>query len=290
MGTHGVMCRKACECNNKLCHPQTGACDNPVGPTITPNATHVMIATLNSTIVNITHNLDRIAKNIVTIATTTDNVNFALPPQILELTTVKTIPEVIVIKQDEPPHTPKIIVHQQGQGLLENLHGSAKTPEVIHVITNWAADTQPHHNLTQDEKINLAGFGVHVNKNKEETSKSTENHNSDHENSLLTTLLVILLIIMVAIGIGFLYVYRRYHMQKAQVEAALAARNVSLVPGINAPIVITPPPLPPHTSEQHLKEMGSSGLGGGTLNKSFLKPLPDLPAFTQMVRNKIEGM
>ncbi|XP_046812020.1 uncharacterized protein LOC111682922 [Lucilia cuprina] len=292
MGTHGVMCRKACECDNKLCHPQTGACDNPLEPTIAPNATHVMIATLNSTIVNITHNLDRIAKNIVTIATsTTENINLALPPQILELTTVKTIPEVIVIKQEEPPHTPKIIVHQQGSGLLENLHGAAKTPEVIHVITNWPSGTQPHHNLTQEEKINLAGFGIHGgSQSKEETFKSTENHTADHENSVLTTLLVILLIIMVAIGIGFLYVYRRYHLQKAQVEAALAARNVSLVPGVNAPIVITPPPLPPHTNEQHLKEMGGSGLGGGgTLNKSFLKPLPDLPAFTQMVRNKIEG-
>ncbi|TMW39544.1 hypothetical protein DOY81_015376, partial [Sarcophaga bullata] len=69
---------------------------------------------------------------------------------------------------------------------------------------------------------------------------------------------------------------------------------VSLVPGLSAPIVITPPPLPPHTNEQHLKDMSGSGLmniggGGGTLNKSFLKPLPDLPAFTQMVRNKIEG-
>ncbi|KAM7351786.1 nimrod A isoform 2-T2 [Cochliomyia hominivorax] len=291
MGTHGVMCRKACECDNKLCHPQTGACDNPLDPTIAPNATHVMIATLNSTIVNITHNLDRIAKNIVTIATsTTENINLALPPQILELTTAKTIPEVIVIKQDEPPHTPKIIVHQQGSGLLENLHTGAKTPEVIHVITNWPAGSPPQHNGTQEEKINLAGFAGHSNKDKEENSNLPEGHNSDHENSLLTTLLVILLIIMVAIGIGFLYVYRRYHLQKAQVEAALAARNVSLVPGASAPIVITPPPLPPHTNEQHLKEMGGSGLvSGGPLNKSFLKPLPDLPAFTQMVRNKIEG-
>lgn len=291
MGTHGVMCRKACECDSKLCHPQTGACDNPSA--VAPNATHAMIATLNSTIVNITHNLDRIAKNIVTIATTTESpTNFALPPQILGLTTAKTIPEVIVIKQEETPHTPKIILHQPGEDLLENLHTAAKTPEVIHVITSW-----PHQNASDtEEKINLAGFGGHSSKNKEESSKSSDNHNSDHENNLLTTLLVILLIIMVAIGIGFLYVYRRYHLQKAQVEAALAARNVSLVPGLSAPIVITPPPLPPHTNEQHLKDMSGTGLasigggGGGTLNKSFLKPLPDLPAFTQMVRNKIEGM
>ncbi|TMW45463.1 hypothetical protein DOY81_009456, partial [Sarcophaga bullata] len=119
---------------------------------------------------------------------------------------------------------------------------------ICHCTIGWTGELSwPHQNATStEEKINLAGFGVHSAKNKEDSSKSNENHNSDHENSLLTTLLVILLIIMVAIGFGFLYVYRRYHLQKAQVEAALAARNVSLVPGLSAPIVITPPPLPPH--------------------------------------------
>lgn len=294
MGTHGVMCRKACECENKICHPQTGACDLPaIDPSLAPNATHVMIATLNSTIVNITHNLDRIAKNIVNIATssTTETINVVgVPTQLLEVTTAPAVPEVIVIKQEsEVPHTPKIIVHQQGQGLLDNLHAAAKTPEVIHVITGWPGQQQA--NITQEEKINLAGFGAHQ-PAREESSNSHESHNADHENSLLTTLLIILLIIMMAIGMGFLYVYRRYHMQKAQVEAALAARNVSLVPTTNSPIIITPPPLQPYTNDQHLQEMntGVVGSGGNTLGKSFLKPLPDLPAFTQMVRNKIEGM
>ncbi|XP_075150064.1 nimrod A isoform X2 [Haematobia irritans] len=273
MGTHGVMCRKACECENKQCHPQTGACDVPMtNPPIAPNATHAMIATLNSTIVNITHNLDRIAKNIVNIvtSTTTESLNI---PQVLEVTTTTpTIPEVIVIKQEsEVPHTPKIIVHQQGQGLLDNIHTAAKTPEVIHVITGWPGQ---QHNISHEEKLNLAGLGVHAGSN-EEMSNANETHNSDHENSLLTTLLIILLIIMLAIGMGFLYVYRRYHLQKAQVEAALAARNA-------------------YTSDQqHLQELnGGGGVGvgsGGTVGKSFLKPLPDLPAFTQMVRNKIEG-
>ncbi|XP_073823616.1 nimrod A isoform X2 [Musca autumnalis] len=270
-GTYGVMCRKACECENKLCHPQTGACDPPaVAPSLAPNATHVMIATLNSTIVNITHNLDRIAKNIVNIATSTTPEPINLPPQILEVTTAATIPEVIVIKQDaDVPHTPKIIVHQQGQGLLDNLHAAAKTPEVIHVITGWPGQD---HNVTQEEKINLAGFGGHQPK-QEESHNSNGSHNSDHENGLLTTLLIILLIIMFGIGMGFLYVYRRYHLQKAQVEAALAARNA-------------------YTNDQHMQDLNCGNLppgNTGTMGKSFLKPLPDLPAFTQMVRNKIEG-
>uniref|UniRef100_A0A1I8NCQ0 Uncharacterized protein n=1 Tax=Musca domestica TaxID=7370 RepID=A0A1I8NCQ0_MUSDO len=294
-GTYGVMCRKACECENKLCHPQTGACDSPaLDPTLAPNATHVMIATLNSTIVNITHNLDRIAKNIVNIATSTTSEPISLPPQILEVTTVApTIPEVIVIKQEpEVPHTPKIIVHQQGQGLLDNLHAAAKTPEVIHVITGWPGQ---QNNVSQEEKLNLAGFGGHPTK-KEETQNSNDSHNSDHENSLLTTLLIILLVIMFGIGIGLVYVYRRYNLQKAQVEAALAARNVSLVPSpnLNSPIIVTPPtPLTAYTNDQHMQDLNSGGHlqpgNTGTLGKSFLKPLPDLPAFTQMVRNKIEG-
>ncbi|XP_061386674.1 uncharacterized protein LOC133321606, partial [Musca vetustissima] len=293
-GTYGVMCRKACECENKLCHPQTGACDPPaIDPSLAPNATHVMIATLNSTIVNITHNLDRIAKNIVNIATSTTPEPINLPPQILEVTTAPAaIPEVIVIKQEpEIPHTPKIIVHQQGQGLLDNLHAAAKTPEVIHVITGWPGQ---QHNVTQEEKLNLAGFGGHP-ATKEESQNSNDTHNSDHENSLLTTLLVILLIIMFGIGMGFLYVYRRYHLQKAQVEAALAARNVSLPsPNPNSAIIITPPTpgLQPYTNDQLMQDLNSGNLppGGntGTMGKSFLKPLPDLPAFTQMVRNKIE--
>uniref|UniRef100_A0A1I8QAS7 EMI domain-containing protein n=1 Tax=Stomoxys calcitrans TaxID=35570 RepID=A0A1I8QAS7_STOCA len=298
MGTHGVMCRKACECENKLCHPQTGACEVPAtNAPLAPNATHAMIATLNSTIVNITHNLDRIAKNIVSIATSTTT-EMAHIPQLMEVTTttIPTVPEVIVIKQDgEVPHTPKIIVHQPGQGLLDNLHTAAKTPEVIHVITGWPGQQQQHHNITQEEKINLAGFGLHP-ASKEEISNTNEAHNSEHENSLLTTLLVILLIIMLAIGMGFLYVYRRYHLQKAQVEAALAARNVSLVPTPNSPIIITPPPpLQAYNNDQLLQDLNNVGGGGGgvgpagSLGKSFLKPLPDLPAFTQMVRNKIEG-
>ncbi|KAL9876449.1 nimrod A isoform 3-T3 [Glossina fuscipes fuscipes] len=280
LGTHGVMCRKTCECEGKRCHPQTGICDNVFSSLNSPNVTHVMIASLNSTIANITHNLDRLAKNIDNIASSSTTEKFLHD---YEWNSSKPVPEVIVIKQDELAHTPKIIVHQPGQGLLENLHNAVKSPDVIHVITNGLGE---EHNVSQENKLQMAGFAT-IPEQKEDHLKVIVPHTPEHENNLLTTILVILLVIMVAIAMGFLYVYRRYHLQKAHVEAALAARSVSLVPGVNAPVIITSPP--PMSGQHNLTLSGFQEMPG-SLGKSFLKPLPDLPAFTQMVRNKIEGI
>uniref|UniRef100_A0A0A1WST4 Multiple epidermal growth factor-like domains protein 10 n=1 Tax=Zeugodacus cucurbitae TaxID=28588 RepID=A0A0A1WST4_ZEUCU len=268
-GSYGVMCHKECACAVKRCHPQTGACGDAVD-TVMPNVTHVMIQTLNSTIANITHKLDRIANKIVTIATST-----VVPPQLT------AAPEVIVIKQEDQ-HTPKIIVHQPGLsgGLLGDLHtAGGKTPEVIHVITAAGADWPPTHangsmiGGAHDAKLSLAGIGGGI----ESPAHTLAPTAAEHDANLLSTLLVLLLIIVVAIGGSWLYIYRRYHLQKQRVEAALAARNASF----GAP-----------TAELGGGSGGTvdatvmSGVGG----KSFLKPLPDLPAFTQMVRHKIEGI
>lgn len=292
------MCRKKCECysknnSNNQCHQQTGECltpeaspkDKETQQNSADNATHAMIQTLNSTIANITHNLDRIAKNIVHIATTpsppTDAVTFLLP-DLGDITTAHPVPEVIVIKQHagESQHTPKIILHQPGTGLLENLHAAANTPEVIHVITNWqhqngsAAGAAPTLDLAS---IGGAGGIIH-------TIAPPHNSNAtvaEHDSNLLSTLLIILLMIMIAIAIGFLYVYRRYHLQRQRVEAALAERSTSLGNRQQPPEVIT----------STIGNVCMGGVGAGeSLGKSFLKPLPDLPAFTQMVCNKIEGM
>ncbi|XP_011212229.4 uncharacterized protein LOC105232283 isoform X1 [Bactrocera dorsalis] len=268
-GTFGVMCHKACDCVEKRCHPQTGACGDALTP-VMPNVTHVMIQTLNSTIVNITHKLDRIANKIVTIATST-----LVPPQLT------AAPEVIVIKQEDQ-HTPKIIVHQPGLsgGLLSDLHtAGGKTPEVIHVITAAGADWPTHANgsmigAAQDAKLSLAGIGGVI-ESPAHTLAPTPTA-AEHDANLLSTLLVLLLIIVVAIGISWLYIYRRYHWQKQRVEAALAARNASFG-GASAELG--------GGSGSTVDATAMSGVGG----KSFLKPLPDLPAFTQMVRNKIEA-
>lgn len=264
------MCHKECACANKRCHPQTGACSDAVAPVL-PNVTHVMIQTLNSTIANITHKLDRIANKIVTIATST-----FVPPHLT------AAPEVIVIKQEDQ-HTPKIIVHQPGLsgGLLSDLHtAGGKTPEVIHVITAAGADWATQVNgsmmgVAHDAKLSLAGIGGAIDPPAHTLAPTPTT--AEHDANLLSILLILLLIIVVAIGISWLYIYRRYHWQKQRVEAALAARHASFG-GPSAELG--------GGSGSTVDATVMAGVGG----KSFIKPLPDLPAFTQMVRNKIEGM
>ncbi|ALC39615.1 nimA, partial [Drosophila busckii] len=188
-GTHGVMCRKGCQCSNKLCHPQTGDCiaQEHAGAL---NVSHVVLATINSTMANLTHNINSIARRIGSMSEVSH-----------EAVTPSALPEVIVIKQplQEATHTPKIIVHQSGNALLENLHSAAGSPDVIHVITNAAAGT------AQDAtpQLNLAGFAA-----------GETNLRANQESSLLSTLVIILLVLMIALTVGFLYVYRRYHLHK----------------------------------------------------------------------------
>ncbi|XP_023158918.1 uncharacterized protein LOC101460725 isoform X1 [Ceratitis capitata] len=276
VGSYGVMCHKECACADKRCHPQTGACIGNTAIAVLPNATHAMIQTLNSTIANITHKLDRIAKKIVTIATST-----IVPPHLTGA------PEVIVIKQEDQ-QTPKIIVHQPGVagGFLGDLHAAGgKTPEVIHVITAPVAggDWSAHANGTligaaHDAKLSLAGIGGIAELPTQTYAPTATPSAAEHDANLLSTLLVILLIIVIAIGMSWLYIYRRYHWQKQRVEAALAARNASFGGTASTELGVG-------GASNTLDAQAMTGVGG----KSFLKPLPDLPAFTQMVRNKIEA-
>ncbi|XP_030377147.1 uncharacterized protein LOC115626037 [Scaptodrosophila lebanonensis] len=249
-GTHGVMCRKACDCADKLCHPQTGDCISQH----LPNVTHVMFETLNSTIVNITHNLDHIAKKIGSISEAEHEAS----------STPKPVPEVILIKQaaEEAPHSPKIILHQSGGDLLENLHsvatGGKGVADVIHVITNWPANGSSPVPVTQQPQIAVAAVAagdLPTGEYKEHEHAKTA---GDHETSLLTTLLIILLIILIGITIAFLYVYRRYHWHKQRVQAAQSngqTANGQTVT-VNAPELV---------------------LTEASLGKPFLKPLPELP-------------
>ncbi|EDW03234.1 GH11128 [Drosophila grimshawi] len=194
-GTHGVMCRKACECPEKRCHPQSGEC---VGPDQTGavNVSHVVLETINSTMANLTHNINNIAKRIGSMS---EESHVQVTPS--------PLPEVILIK--ESSHTPKIILHESSNALLENLQSAAvagvPAPEVIHVITNAGGSVQQEHS----PQLNLAGFAA---------GESNPSHSShEHDTSLLSTLIIMLLILMIAITLGFLYVYRRFHVHKEAV-------------------------------------------------------------------------
>lgn len=199
MGTHGVMCRKTCDCKEKRCHPQTGECiaEESAGAV---NVSHVVLETINSTMANLTHNINKIAKRIGSMSEVS---HIQVTPSAL--------PEVILIKQplQEAAHTPKIILHESSNALLENLHTAAAagvpTPEVIHVITNAGGSGSQEHS----PQLNLAGFAAG------ESNPSRSAH--DQDSSLLSTLIVMLLMLMIVITLGFLYVYRRQHLHKEAV-------------------------------------------------------------------------
>ncbi|KAL7740378.1 hypothetical protein ACLKA6_013176 [Drosophila palustris] len=265
-GTHGVMCRKACECAERLCHPQTGECvrQDHVGAL---NVSHVVLETINSTMANLTHNINSIAKRIG-----------SMPEGSLDQASPSPLPEVILIKQpvQEASHTPKIILHESSNALLENLHTAAAAgvpaPEVIHVITNAGSGSQEH-----PPQLNLAGFASG------ETNSNRGAH--DHDASLLSTLIVILLALMTAIILGFLYVYRRHHLQK---EAVVYNANGTIT---------THPHSHPHPHPHpHPHLVNNSNLNpevvineSAAMGKIFHGPLPKLPAVNQAVNQTNEA-
>lgn len=260
-GTHGVMCRKACECADKLCHPQTGAClgQDHAGAV---NVSHVVLQTINSTMANLTHNINNIAKRIGSMS------EASLDSQALP----SALPEVILIKQpvQEAAHTPKIILHESSNALLENLHTAAAAgvpaPEVIHVITNSASAPQEH-----PPQLSLAGFAAG------DANPSRSAH--DHDASLLSTLITILLILMIAITIAFLYVYRRYHVAK---EAVIYNANGTITTQPHA------------TLNSHSTARGSPEVvisEAASMGKIFHGPLPMLPPATAVNQTQTnEGM
>lgn len=181
-GTHGIMCRKACDCDEKPCHPQTGACLMP-NHSLELNVSHVIVETVNSTL----EKMGIIPRSAPS----------------------SPLPEVIVIKQpvvqENGQHTPKIIVHQSGSELLGNLHSAAAAgvpaSDVIHVITNGITSPQEH----------LAGFVGGDTK----TSQAP----ADHQSGLVTMLVIIMLLLVISIA-GSLYMYRRHHLKEASVYNA----------------------------------------------------------------------
>ncbi|EDV31977.1 uncharacterized protein Dana_GF14272 [Drosophila ananassae] len=215
-GTHGIMCRKVCDCDEKPCNPQTGACIlHDHQPEL--NVSHVIVETVNST-------LEKMG---------------IIPRPV----TPSPLPEVIVIKQpagqEGGHHTPKIIVHQSGSELLENLHTSAAgipAPEVIHVITNGITSPQEH----------LAGFsGLDTN--------TSQKGAVDPQTGVVTTLVVIMLLLLFAIAAGTLYVFRRYHHKDSTVYNS---NGVMKTQSSNPEVILTE----------------ASALG-----KNFHEPLPEPP-------------
>jgi len=224
------MCRKACDCDEKPCNPQTGACilqDHP----LELNVSHVIVETVNSTLEKM---------GIIPRATT--------PP---------TQPEVIVIKQpvnqENAQPAAKIIVHQSGSELLENLHSAAAagvpTPEIIHVITNGITSPQEH----------LAGF-VGGNSNAGQAAAA------DHQSGLVTTLVSVMLLLLIAIAVGSLYIYRRYHHKNSAVYNANG--TVTTLPA-NPEVVLTE---------------------AAALGKNFHEPLPEPPVVFAVTPHSNEGM
>lgn len=258
------MCRKACGCAERLCHPQTGECirQDHVGAL---NVSHVVLETINSTMANLTHNINSIAKRIG-----------SMPESSLDQASPSSLPEVILIKQpvQEGSHTPKIILHESSNDLLENLHTAAAAgvpaPEVIHVITNAGSGTQDH-----SPQLNLAGFAS----GESNPSRSTHDHNA----SLLSTLIVILLALMTVIILGFLYVYRRYHVQK---EAVIYNANGTIT-------TLSHPHSHPHPHPQGINNCNPNPEvlinESAAMGKIFQGPLPKLPA-PNAVNQTNEGM
>ncbi|KAH8287892.1 hypothetical protein KR018_006537 [Drosophila ironensis] len=218
-GTHGIMCRKACDCDEKPCHPQSGTCIQP-DQSQALNVSHVIVETVNSTL---------------------EKMGIIPRPA-----TPSPLPEVIVIKQpagqEGGQHTPKIIVHQSGSELLENLHATSAAagipaPEVIHVITNGITSPQEH----------LAGFAG--------GDANTSHAAADRESGLVTTLVVIMLFLLIAIFAGTLYVYRRYHHKDSSVYKANGGAASAHSPS-NPEVVLTE---------------------AAALGKNFHEPLPEPP-------------
>lgn len=164
------MCRKTCDCPD--CHPVNGKCPQK-------NVSNSVIESLNSTIANITQNLDIIAKNLKN------------PNDSLESSTEynpNLHQELIVIKPEN--ENPSIILHHPK---LDARDFEPKAPEVIHVITNL------------QQKFKLAN------------DSSVESEKTVEKGHILTTILIIAIVIFVTVIVVSLFFYRK-HLKKNSVS------------------------------------------------------------------------
>lgn len=167
------MCRKVCECEE--CNPVNGKCShNPI-----KNVTNSVIESLNSTIANITQNLDIIAKNLKS------------PHEDPDVTTESNSnvhQQLIFIKPEN--ENPSIILHHPK---LDSKDFGTKAPEVIHVITNL----QQRFKITNDTSV--------------ESEKTVE------KGHVITVILIVAIVFFVAVIVVSLFFYRK-HIKKNAVS------------------------------------------------------------------------
>ncbi|KAL5281712.1 NimA family protein [Megaselia abdita] len=172
-GTYGQMCRKLCECEE--CNGVNGKCPHST----LKNVTNSVIESLNSTIANITQNLDIIAKNLKN-----PNENHAGNIDITTESNSNVHQELIFIKPEN--ENPSIILHHPK---LNNGDSITNAPEVIHVITNL----QQKFKLANDTSV--------------ESEKTVETAH------IITTVLIVSIVIFVAVIVSSLFFYRK-HIKK----------------------------------------------------------------------------
>lgn len=172
------MCRKICECEE--CDPINGKCPhNQI-----KNVTNSVIESLNSTIANITQNLDIIAKNL-------NNPNEKYVENSGDATTESSSnvhQQLIVIKPEN--ENPSIILHHPKLG---NRDYGTKAPEVIHVFTNL------------QQKLKIAN------------DTSAESEKTVEKGHIITIVLIVAIIICVAVIVASLFFYRK-HIKKNAVS------------------------------------------------------------------------
>lgn len=176
-GTHGQMCRKLCECDE--CNPVNGKCLNYPSK----NVTNSVIESLNSTIANITQNLDIIAKNLKH-----PNEKYTEDPDSTTESNSNVHHELIFIKPEN--ENPSIILHHPK---LNSRDFGTKAPEVIHVITNL----QQRFKIANDTSV--------------ESEKTVEKAH------VVTIVLIVAIVIFVVVIVVSLFFYRK-HMKKNSVS------------------------------------------------------------------------
>ncbi|XP_037911528.1 uncharacterized protein LOC119651809 isoform X2 [Hermetia illucens] len=271
-GFFGAKCENHCECSSKRCDPATGECipEDGVLPADTPetrqketvpashpstNSTSLIIETLNSSIANLTENIDKLAKNL-NHSSTIAPVTVIVPNALMEVTTIKTVHEVIVIKPNDAMAGATIVVpvdhERQGTSFVDRHNPMIRktgNSDIIHVTGNWHQHhltNYPTGNNTKD----VNSYGAEM-----DSKEATYRVNSDSGVNAVLVVIAIFSMAILACSVGFLVLYRR-RLKKMQ-------------------------------SQTH--NGGADGNGGMTKDEVLAKPLPDLPAFTQNLTRQSYG-